>query len=97
MLQNGLIIFTHASMTSVMTDFPVVNLLYLCSNISESPAYGVFVSQLIRYALVCSKYDDFLFRGSILVSKLLKKDILHRNIRLLLGKLNDRHRPCSQI
>ena len=49
-------------------DFPVVNFPYLSSNIPESRAYGVFVSQLIRYARVCSKYEDFLFRGSILVS-----------------------------
>ena len=49
-------------------DFPMVNFPYLSSNISESPAYGAFVSQLIRYARVCSKYKDFLFRGFILVS-----------------------------
>ena len=29
-------------------DFPVVNVPYLSSNIPESPAYGAFVSQLIR-------------------------------------------------
>ena len=60
-------------------DFPIVNFPYLSSNIPESPAYSVFVSQLVRYARVCSKYEDFLFRGSILVSKLLKRDILHGN------------------
>ena len=38
-------------MTSVMTDFPIINCPCLCSNIPESPAYGVFVSQLIRYAV----------------------------------------------
>ena len=43
-------------------DFLIVTFPYLSSNIPESPAYGVFVSQLIRYALVVSKYDDFLFR-----------------------------------
>ena len=32
-----------------------------------------FVSQLIRYARVGSKYEDFLFRGTIRVSKLLKQ------------------------
>ena len=34
-------------------DFPIVNLPNLSSNIQESPAYGVFVSQLIRYARIC--------------------------------------------
>ena len=32
-----------------------------------------FVSQLIRYARVCSQYEEFLFRGYILVRKLLKQ------------------------
>ena len=36
-------------------DFPIVNCpWYLSSNIPESPTYGVFVSQLMRYARVCS-------------------------------------------
>ena len=64
---------------------PIVNCPYLSSSIPESPAYGVFVSRLIRYARVYSQYEDFLFRGSILVSKLLKRDILHGNFRLLFG------------
>ena len=33
-------------------DFHIVNFPYLSSNIPESPAYGVFVSQLIRYGFV---------------------------------------------
>ena len=68
-------------MTSVMTlifpytriydkrddfDFPIVNFPYLGINIPEYPAYGV----LIHYARVCSKYEDFLLRLSILVSQL---------------------------
>ena len=40
-------------------DFPIVNFPYLSSNIPESPAYGVFVLQLIRYARVCSKIWRF--------------------------------------
>ena len=64
--------FSHDSMTSVMIYFPTVNFPYLSGTIPESPAYGVFVSQLIRHARVCSKYDDFLCSGSILFSKLLQ-------------------------
>ena len=58
---------------SVMTliSLAIVYFPYLSNNIPESPAYGVFVSQLIRYARVCS--NIFLFRGSILVSKLMKQ------------------------
>ena len=46
---------TQESTTNMMTDFPMVNLQYLSRNIPESSAYGVFVSQFILYARVCSK------------------------------------------
>jgi hypothetical protein len=32
----------------------------MCSNIPASPAYGVYISQLIRYARTSSNYSDFL-------------------------------------
>ena len=51
--------------------FSIVNFPYLCSNIPSSPAYSVYVSQLIRYARACSAYDQFLNRGKLLTDKLL--------------------------
>ena len=30
-------------------NFPIVNFPFICSNISAIPAYGVYISQLIRY------------------------------------------------
>ena len=38
-------------------NFHITNFLILSSNIQYSPAYGVFVSQLIRYARACSSYE----------------------------------------
>ena len=67
-------------------DFP-----YLSSNIPESPAYGVFASQVIRYARGCSKYDDFMFKGSILVSKLLSQGFSSYRRQTTLRKLYGRH------
>ena len=34
--------------------FPIVNFPFLSSNIPSSPAYGVYMSQMIRYARACS-------------------------------------------
>ena len=79
-------------MISVMTLIslrPMVNFPYLSSNIPESP-----VSQLIRYARVhgvCSIYEDFLFRGSILTSKLLKQGYSSRKFQTTFRKINGRH------
>ena len=52
-------------------NFPIVNLPFLCSNIPAAPAYGVYVSQLIRYSRASSKYVDFVARGILLSQKLL--------------------------
>ena len=38
-------------------NFHITNFPFLSSNIPTSPAYGVFISQLIRYARACSSYD----------------------------------------
>ena len=70
----------------------IYSLPYLSSNIPESPAPVVFVSQLIRYALVCSKYEDFMCRGSILVSKLLKQGYSSRKHQTTFRKWYGRHK-----
>ena len=49
-------------------DFP-----FLSSNIPSAPAYGVYVSQLIRYTRACSNYQDFMDRGKLLTTKLLSQ------------------------
>ena len=54
-------------------NFNIVNFPFLSSNIPQSPAYGVFVSQLIRYARASSLYEDFITRSQLLTSKLLIK------------------------
>ena len=41
-------------------NFPIVNFPFLDSNIPLSPAYGVYISQLIRYYRASSYYHDFL-------------------------------------
>ena len=61
--------------------FSIVNFPYLCSNIPSSPAYGVYVAQLIRYARACSAYDQFLNRGKLLTDKLLLQRFLHSRLK----------------
>ena len=45
-------------------NFPIVNIPFICSNIPAAPAYGVYISQMIRYSRACGYYQDFLNRGS---------------------------------
>ena len=44
---------------------------FLSSNISSSPSYGVFISQLIRYARAFPSYECLILRAARLSSKLL--------------------------
>jgi hypothetical protein len=49
----------------------IINFPNMCSNIPASPAYGVYISQLIRYARASSNYSDFLKRNLHLRNRLL--------------------------
>ena len=57
------------------------NFPFLSSNIPSSPAYGVFISQLIRYARASSSYDCFILRARQLSSKLLKQGYLMERLK----------------
>ena len=52
-------------------NFHITKFPFLSSNIPSSPAYGVFISQPIRYARACSSYECFILRARRLSSKLL--------------------------
>ena len=54
-------------------DFHIVNFPFLSSNIPSGPSYGVYISQLIRYARCCSHNDDFRYRHKCLVDRLLSQ------------------------
>ena len=54
-------------------NFHIVNFPHMVSNIPTKPAYGVFISQLIRYLRVCGNYLQFKTRSTNLTSRLLKQ------------------------
>ena len=71
-------------------NFHITNFPFLCSNIPSSPAYGVFVSQLIRYARACSKYDGFVTRAKRLTDKLLVQGYVTERLKSSLRKFYGR-------
>jgi hypothetical protein len=52
-------------------NFKIINFPNMCSNIPASPSYGVYISQLVRYARASSNYSDFLKRHLHLTNRLL--------------------------
>ena len=77
-------------------NFHITNFPFLSSNIPSSPAYGVFISQLIRYARACSSYDCFILRARRLSSKLLKQGYLVERLKSSFGKFYGRYRDLIE-
>ena len=44
-------------------DFDIINFPLLDGDVPRHPSYGVHISQLIRFARVCSHVDDFISRN----------------------------------
>ena len=72
-------------------NFSITNFPFLSSNIPSSPAYGVFISQLIRYARACSSYECFILRARRLSSKLLKQGYLVERLKSSFRKFYGRY------
>ena len=54
-------------------NFEIVSFPFLVGDDPSSPSYGVYISQLIRFARVCSPVVDFNNKDTFLTSKLLKQ------------------------
>ena len=71
-------------------DFETVNFPFLDGDVPRSPSYGIYISQLIRFARVCSNVDDFNKR-TFLTDKLLKQGYRYHKIRKVFSKFYHRH------
>ena len=64
---------------------------FLEGAVPRSPSYGVYISQLIRFARVCSNVDDFNNRNLFLTAKLLKQGYRYHKIRKSFCNVYHRH------
>ena len=67
-------------------NFPIENFPSMYINISAASAYGVYISQMIRYSRACGSYQDFLYRGLLLTKKLLYQGFLLVKLKSSLQK-----------
>ena len=58
----------------------MVNFPFLDSDIPRHPSYGVYVSQLIRFARASSHATDFNNRNKFLTAKLLKQSYRYHKL-----------------
>ena len=60
-------------------------------DVPRRPSYGVYISQLIRFAKVCSHIEDFNARNKCLTANLLKQVYRYHKLRKAFSKFYRRH------
>ena len=73
------------------SSLPTVNFPFLCSNIQATPAYGVYISQLLRYSRAYSSYYDVFGRGLLLKRKPLNQEFQMVKLKSSLRKCYEHH------
>ena len=61
--------------------FDIVKFPFFYGDVPRRPSYGVYISQLIRFARLCSHVDDFNTRNKCLTAKLLKQGFRYHKLR----------------
>ena len=61
-------------------DFEIVNFPFLDGDVPHSKSYGVYISQLIRFARASSYVTDFNTRNKLLTQTLLKQGYLYHKL-----------------
>ena len=72
-------------------NFEIVNFPFLDGDVPRSPSYGVYMSQLIRFARVCSNVYDFNNRNLFLTAKLLKQGYRYHKLLKAFSKFYHGH------
>ena len=82
-------------------DFHIVNIFHSCQgDIPSGPSYGVYISQLIRYARCCSYYDSFRHRHKMLIERLVSQgyryECLRNSFKKFYGRYQDLIVKCQR-
>ena len=72
-------------------DFDIVNFSFLDGDVPRSTSYGVYISQLIRFARLSSHVVDFNARNKSLTAKLLQQGYRFHKLRKTFSKFYRRH------
>ena len=72
-------------------DFDIVNFPFLDGDVPRRASYGVYISQLIRFARVCNHVADFNARIKCLTAKLLQQGYLYHKLRKTFSKFYRRY------
>ena len=69
----------------------IVNFPFLDGDVPRRTSYGVYISQLIRFARASSNLNDFNYRNKALTAKLLRQGYRYFKLRKAFSKFYRRH------
>ena len=72
-------------------NFDIVNFPFLDGDVHQRPSYGVYISQLIRFARASLHVTDFNNRNKLLTAKLLNQGYRYHKLRKAFSKFYCRH------
>ena len=86
----------HTSVYDKRDDFgfPIVNFRWLSDDVPRLPSYGVYNSQLVRFARCCTSVFDFHSENLQITSKLLTQGYRYHKLRKTFRKFL---RSCSEL
>ena len=87
-VENG---FVSSQIYDKRDDFDIVNFPLLDVAVTRRASYGVYISQLIRFARVCNHVTDFSARNKCLTAKLLQQGNGYHKLRKTFSKFYCRH------
>ena len=78
----------HTSVYDKRNDFgfPIVNFPWLSGDVPRLPSYGIYISQLVRFARCCTSVLDFHYKNLQITSKLLTQGYRYHKLRKTFGK-----------
>ena len=78
----------HTSVYDKRDDFgfPIVNFPWLSGDVPRLPSYGIYISQLVRFARCCTSVLDFHSKNLQITSKLLTQGYRYHKFRKTFGK-----------
>ena len=72
-------------------DFDIENFPFLDGDIPRSTSYGVYISQLIRFARMSSHVDNLTTHNKVLTAKLFRQEYIYHKNRNAFSKFYRRH------
>ena len=72
-------------------NFDIVNFPFIDGDVPQRPSYGLYISQLIRFARASLHVTDFNNRNKFLTTKLLKQGYRYHKLRKAFSKFYRRH------